>query len=166
MRSIHFVLAAAMIGFAACSQDSRNNDTPTSNLTATSGGASHDRHGDNDIVFGPAPSVLPPGAEMAVLEGDPSTTAPFTVRLRLPNGYRLPAHTHPTRENVTVIQGTFLAGAGTRFDEAALQPLGQGAFLSIPENHAHFAAARGLTIVQVHALGPFALTYTEPVPQR
>jgi len=36
------------------------------------------------------------------------------------------------------------------------------AFASIPANHAHYAMARGQTIVQVHGLGPFVLTYVNP----
>jgi quercetin dioxygenase-like cupin family protein len=96
---------------------------------------------------------------MAVLQGDPSKSEPFTVRLRLPNGYKIPPHTHPTAENVTVLTGTFLAGSGTQFDESQLEEIGRDGFLSIPAEHAHYAMARGLTVVQVHAIGPFALTY-------
>jgi hypothetical protein len=33
---------------------------------------------------------------------------------------------------------------------------------SAPANHTHYAAARGETIVQVHAMGPFAMTYINP----
>jgi len=99
---------------------------------------------------------------MAVLQGDPSTPNEFTVRLRMPNGYKIPAHTHPTTENVTVITGTFLAGMGAEFNEAAMDRFGQGDFISIPNNHAHYAMARGQTIVQVHAMGPFAMTYVNP----
>jgi quercetin dioxygenase-like cupin family protein len=99
---------------------------------------------------------------MAVLQGDPSTSNEFTVRLRFPNGYRIAPHTHPTIENVTVLKGTFLAGMGEKFDEAALKAFGRDAFASIPANHAHYAMARGQTIVQVHAMGPFQLTYVNP----
>src|SRR5262249_27226636 len=104
-------------------------------------------------------AVFPPGAEMAVLQGDPSSNQEFTVRLRLPNGYKIPPHTHPTTENVTVLTGTFLAGNGGQFDESKLDAVEQNGFLSIPAEHAHYAMARGLTVVQVHAIGPFAITY-------
>jgi quercetin dioxygenase-like cupin family protein len=99
---------------------------------------------------------------MAVLEGDPSKAEPFTVRLRFPNGYRIQPHTHPTTENVTVLTGTFLAGMGIQFDESTMQALGRDGFASVPANHAHYAMARGVTVVQVHAIGPFALTYVNP----
>ena len=115
------------------------------------------------LKWGPAPAVFEPGAQMAVLQGDPSKAGEeFTVRLRLPNGYRIAPHTHPTAENITVIEGTFLVGMGSTVDKAKMLTLPRGAFASAPAEHAHYAEARGATIVQVHAIGPFALTYVNP----
>src|SRR5690349_19803464 len=115
------------------------------------------------LKWGPAPAVFEPGAQMAVLQGDPSKAGEeFTVRLRLPNGYKIAPHTHPTAENITVIEGTFLVGMGSTFDTAKMMTLPRGAFASAPAEHAHYAVARGETVVQVHAIGPFALTYVNP----
>ena len=99
---------------------------------------------------------------MAVLQGDPSKSELFTVRLRFPSGYRIQAHTHPTDENVTVLEGRFLVGMGQRFSADSMLTLTAGGFITAPANHAHFAMARGVTVVQVHALGPFKLTYVNP----
>ena len=110
----------------------------------------------------PAPAVFPAGAQMAVLEGNPAGTGEFTVRLKLPDGYRIPPHTHPTDENVTVITGAFKVGMGPTFAADSMVTLGVGGFVTAPAGHAHYAAAQGATIVQVHALGPFALTYVNP----
>lgn len=117
---------------------------------------------DPSLTWGPAPAVFPPGAQMAVLQGDPGATSEFTVRLRLPDGYRIPPHTHPTDENVTVISGTFQVGMGSTFKTDSMIALAPGGFVTAPAQHAHFARAQGPTIVQVHALGPFALTYVNP----
>ena len=114
------------------------------------------------IKWGPAPAVFPAGAQFAVLQGDPSKDGVYTVRLKLPNGYRIAPHTHPTDENVTVIEGAFLVGMGEKFDAKALQELKAGGFVTAPANMAHYATARGATIVQVHGVGPFALTYVNP----
>ncbi len=114
------------------------------------------------VTWGPAPAVFPAGAQMAVLEGDPSSASLFTVRLRLPDGYKIAPHTHPTDENVTVISGTFRVGMGTTFDSKGMMTLQPGGFVTAPANQAHFAVAQGATIVQVHAMGPFALTYVNP----
>ena len=115
-----------------------------------------------ELQWGPAPAIFPPGAEMAVLSGNPGGNELFTVRLRFPNGYRLAPHTHPTDEHVTVISGTFLVGMGSTFEAKGMMKLKDGGFVTAPANHAHYAAAQGPTVVQVHAMGPFAMTYVNP----
>lgn len=112
--------------------------------------------------WGPAPAIFPAGAQMAVLQGDPSGTGLFTVRLRFPDGYKIAPHTHPTDENVTVVSGTFHVGMGSTFDKKSMMTLRAGGFVTAPENHAHYASASGETVVQVHAMGPFAMTYVNP----
>jgi quercetin dioxygenase-like cupin family protein len=150
------LLVAALITAACSKVSSSNGDIAAPTSASASKGPGH------DIQWGPAPAIFPPGAQMAVMQGDPSTANEFTIRLRMPNGYKIPPHTHPTAENVTVITGSFLAGMGGQFNEATMDRFGQGDFISIPDNHAHYAMARGETIVQVHAMGPFALTYVNP----
>jgi quercetin dioxygenase-like cupin family protein len=125
-------------------------------------GVAFAQNGPPAIKWGPAPAVFPAGAEMAVLDGNPAGTGLFTVRLRMPDGYKIAPHTHPTDEHVTVISGTFDVGMGTTFDAKAMMALDAGGFVTAPANHAHYASAKGVTIVQVHALGPFALTYVNP----
>lgn len=158
MQSSRIILAATLLVIAACSKDSPASDVPS----APTGSSSASSASQPAIQWSPAPPVFPPGAEIAVLQGDPSKAEPFTVRLRFPNGYKIPPHTHPTTENVTVLTGTFLAGMGSTFIESELQAFGRDDFASIPADHAHYAMARGLTIVQVNAIGPFVLTYVNP----
>ena len=130
---------------------------------ARSEGARHVMMRDDDLNWGPAPPIFPPGAMFAVLQGDPSVTGQiFTVRLRFPNGYILPPHWHPTDEAVTVLRGTFLVGMGDVYSADALHPFRPGDFIVAPQHVPHYASARGLTEVQVHAMGPFQLTYVNP----
>lgn len=154
MRATSLPYIAAILVLAACSKAS---GTTVQDTTPTAPSAS--RSGQQGITWGPAPAVLPPGAQIAVLEGDPTANGTFTIRLKLPNGYKIPPHTHPTVENVTVLTGTFRAGMGTTFDDSKLTDFGRDGFISIPADHAHYAMARGETVVQVHGLGPFVLTY-------
>ena len=58
------------------------------------------------------PPSLPKGAQIAVLEGDPGKEGPFVFRVKVPDGYRIPPHTHPKTERITVISGTFNIGMG------------------------------------------------------
>jgi quercetin dioxygenase-like cupin family protein len=114
------------------------------------------------LNWGPAPAIFPAGAEMAVLQGNPAGNALFTIRLRMPDGYRIPPHTHPTDENVTVVRGTFVVGMGGTFKLEGATTLNADGFVTAPANMAHFAMAQGATIVQVHGEGPFAMTYVNP----
>ena len=115
------------------------------------------------LHWGPAPSVFAPGAQFAVVAGDPSQPGvPFTVRLRFPNGYEIMPHTHPTDERVTVLDGTFRVGMGTTFDASAMTAVPTGGTVTAPAEHAHYAQAQGVTTVQVDAIGPFVLTYVNP----
>ena len=111
------------------------------------------------LNWGPAPAVFPAGAKMAVLYGDPSKPTLFTVRLDMPPGYKIAPHWHPTDELVTVISGTFLVGMGDKADTSKMTALPAGAFVNAGAHMNHYAVAKGRTIVQVSAMGPFALTY-------
>jgi quercetin dioxygenase-like cupin family protein len=108
------------------------------------------------------PPSLPPGARLAVLEGDPAQPGPFTMRVSLPDGYTIPPHFHPGPEHVTVLKGTFLVGMGEKFDAAALKPLPAGSFGALPPGMRHFARAKGATLLQLHGVGPWGLTYVNP----
>lgn len=115
-----------------------------------------------DLKWGQAPPAFEKGASLAVLSGDPGKPGPFVVRLKMPAGYKIAAHWHPTDENVTVIAGTFALGMGDKFDAAALKDVPAGGYGLLPAEMRHFAMARTATTVQVHGTGPFALNYVNP----
>ena len=154
------------LAVAACSAGDGSSITaqvPQTAATSRSSGAGHAMDRNKQLEWGPAPPIFPPGAQFAVVQGDPSVAgAIFTVRLRFPNGYVLPPHRHPTDEHVTVLQGTFLFGRGENFSRQGLTRLGVEDFVTAEANMAHFATTRGVTEVQVHAIGPFQLTYVHP----
>jgi quercetin dioxygenase-like cupin family protein len=108
------------------------------------------------------PPSLPPGAKFAVLEGDPSKEGAFTMRVRLPDGYRIPPHIHPKVEHVTVISGVFNFGMGEKFDQSASKEMPAGTFGYWPAGMKHFAWARGETVVQLHGIGPWNIEYLNP----
>lgn len=116
----------------------------------------------DQLTWGPAPPVLPPGAKLAVLEGDPTAAGPYTMRLQLPDGYRIPPHFHPFTEHVTVVKGTFKVGMGEKFDASAMTKLPTGTFAALEPGVRHFAESEGITILQLHGVGPWGLTYVNP----
>jgi hypothetical protein len=115
-----------------------------------------------ELKWGPAPPILEKGAELAVVAGDPSKAGPYVIRLKLPAGFKVAPHWHPTDENVTVVSGTFALGMGEKFDAAALKDLPAGGFGLMPAEMRHFAQAKTAAVVQVHGIGPFALNYVNP----
>ena len=117
------------------------------------------------LNWGPAPAILPAGARLAVLDGDPSKAGLYTMRLEMPAGYRIPPHFHQVDEHVTVISGAFQVGMGDTFDEGKLTTLPPGTFGVIPPGMRHFARADKATVIQLHGVGPWGLTYVNPADQ-
>jgi quercetin dioxygenase-like cupin family protein len=115
-----------------------------------------------EIKWGAAPPVLAAGAEIAVLAGDPAKSGPVTLRLKLPAGYAIAPHWHPTDERVTVISGQFGLGMGDTLDKKKSKVLKPGGYAVAPANMHHFAWTKSGAIVQVDLMGPFAITYVNP----
>ncbi len=113
----------------------------------------------DQMTWGPAPAVLPAGAKLAVLEGDPTKSGAFTMRLLMPDGYQISPHFHPATEHVTVVSGALLVGMGEKFDESQMKTLPAGAFGMIPAGMHHYAKAKGETVLQLHGIGPWRLIY-------
>jgi quercetin dioxygenase-like cupin family protein len=152
------LLAAVSLGLAQGGKDKAKKSQAATGKAEQS----HTIITPNDVKWGPAPPSLPSGAQIAVLSGDPSKAEPFTIRLKAPDGYKIMPHWHPTDENVTVLEGTFVMGTGEKFDEAAAHAMPAGSFVRMPKGTRHFAMAKGETVVQVHAIGPFVINYVNP----
>jgi len=105
---------------------------------------------------------LPPGAKLAVIEGPLNQPGPVTFRLRFPANYQLPAHWHPAIEHVTVLSGTFHMGAGDKLDPSKTKALSAGSIAIMQPKTTHFALTKEETVVQVHGMGPWGVTYVNP----
>ena len=109
------------------------------------------------LTWGDAPPVLPAGAKMAVVSGDPSKAELYAIRVQLPAGYKIAPHWHPTDEHVTVLSGTFGLGMGETFGQ--VKDLPTGSYALLPADMRHYAMAVTATTVQVDGMGPFAINY-------
>lgn len=117
----------------------------------------------DQIKYGPAPPFVAAGAQLAVLEGDPAaSTGDFTIRLKMPDGYKIAPHWHPKRENVTVISGNFKVGMGDKFDKTKMTNFAAGSFAYLDPDMHHYAMAAGPTVVQVHGMSPLQFNYVNP----
>jgi quercetin dioxygenase-like cupin family protein len=115
-----------------------------------------------EITWGDPPPVFEKGASFAVIAGDPGQSGIYVVRLKMPAGYVIAPHWHPTDEHVTVISGTLALGMGDKLDKASMKSLPAGSYALLPAEMHHYAMAKTDAIVQVHGAGPFALTYVNP----
>jgi hypothetical protein len=114
------------------------------------------------IEWKAGPASLAKGAMMVVLEGDPTQPGPFTMRLRFPDGFQVLPHWHTQMEHATVLAGVLHLGMGEKFDRAATRPLPAGSFGFWPAGTRHFAWAEGETVLQLHGVGPWTVTYVNP----
>ena len=119
-------------------------------------------HRPDDLKWQDGPPSLPPGAKFAVLEGDPAKPGPFVFRVKVPDGYKIPPHTHPKPERVTVISGTFNLGMGDKFDATKTEAMPTGTYGTWPPGMKHFVWVKGETVVQFHGDGPWTITYLDP----
>jgi quercetin dioxygenase-like cupin family protein len=143
------VVLTASVAFAAASHSQEKKDNDSAHKIVHYG----------DLKWTP----IMKGCDLATVSGDPSADgASFVLRLRCADGSKIPAHWHPTDENVTVLKGTFLVGLGETFDESKLETMNVGNFLAMPKEMRHFGLCKGETIVQVHGVGPFKVNWVNP----
>jgi quercetin dioxygenase-like cupin family protein len=119
-------------------------------------------HSPSEIKWKDGPASLPKGAKFALLEGDPGKEGPFVFRVKVPDGYRIPPHTHPRPERVTVISGTFHLGMGEKFDKDKARAMPAGTYGTWPAGMKHFVWVKGETVVQFHGEGPWEIKYVNP----
>src|SRR5262245_50253149 len=115
----------------------------------------------SDLKWEDVPS-LPPGAKIAVIEGPMNEAVPFTIRLKFPANYNIPAHWHPAVERVTVLSGTFNMGVGDKLDPQKTMPLGPGDMMIMQPQTNHFAWTKEEVVVQLNGTGPWGITYINP----
>jgi quercetin dioxygenase-like cupin family protein len=114
------------------------------------------------VKWGPGPPALPPGAQAAVLDGDPGKTGLFVIRVKFPDGYQVPPHAHPNDEHLVIVSGTLMAALGDKVDEAAMRAMSAGTYAKMPARTNHYVRAKGETTVQITAMGPFEVKYVNP----
>jgi quercetin dioxygenase-like cupin family protein len=129
--------------------------------------ADHPHAGQNlrDAKWSPAPPLLPKGAQIAALEGDPTKPGLYAVRLKFPEHYAIPAHSHPTDEHVVVTSGALVFGMGDVLDKHASTntKLTVGGFVVATANANHFAFTRDEeTTIVLYGEGPVEFNYVNP----
>jgi quercetin dioxygenase-like cupin family protein len=117
-----------------------------------------------EAQWGPAPPMLPAGAQIAVLSGDPTNAVPYSVRLKFPANYAIPAHSHPTDENVVVVSGAVTFGMGDKLDKKAAtnKTLGVGGYALASAGMNHFSYTTQESTIVLFGMGPVEFKYVNP----
>src|SRR5262249_23740505 len=148
-------VACALLAFASTAgADEAKKHKPTAKTEAVS-------INENDLAWSDAPPDLPKGAQLAVLYGDPAKKGLFTVRLKMPDGYKIPPHWHSQDEHLTILSGTLLMYMGDTM-QSEPHTLEVGAYHFLPAKSHHAAEAKGTLVVQLHGMGPFDIHYINP----
>lgn len=116
----------------------------------------------DQVQWGPGPPSLPPGSQVAVMAGDPASNGFVSMRAKLPAGYTVPPHTHPTDEHVTVLSGTMAFGMGDTIDPKNQQDVASGGYFTAKTGMHHYAVAKTDALIQIDMMGPFGITYLNP----
>jgi uncharacterized RmlC-like cupin family protein len=155
----------ASIVLLCCFAVAQDNAKPASKMAAKPAAKPAPRNAftPDQIPYGPPPAFLAPGALLAVLEGNPmGATGDYTVRLKIPDGYKIAPHWHPKRENVTVISGTLKVGMGDKFDESKMMTFPATSFAYLDPSMHHYAMSSGETVLQIHGTAPLKFNYIDP----
>jgi quercetin dioxygenase-like cupin family protein len=116
----------------------------------------------DQVQWSDAPSIGA-GVKIAVLEGTMKDESPFTALIKFPANFKVPAHTHPVTERVTVLSGNFHLGIGEEFDRAKAKTLPPGSVALMPPGVAMFAYTEDEeSVIQLHGTGPWGITYLNP----
>jgi hypothetical protein len=164
MKRYCLACVVAVCCLAVAQDNAKTASKPTAKPAAKSAPAARKNAFTPDqIQYGPAPGFLQPGATLAVLEGNPmAASGDFTVRLRMPDRYKIAPHWHPKRENVTVISGTLKVGMGDKFDESKMMSFPANSFAYLDPSMHHYAMGSGETVVQIHGSAPLKFNYVDP----
>lgn len=155
------VLAMVWNGISPKVGATTDQDDSTAKLT-DKGPEHHLLYQPGEIDWKEGPASLDPGAEVAVLEGNPGEPGFFNLRIKMPDGFTISPHWHPKAERVTVISGIFHLGSGEELDRDVTKPLKPGSYTSLPPEMHHFAIAEGETVIQLTSIGPWEINYVNP----
>jgi quercetin dioxygenase-like cupin family protein len=153
------VVAACVLGLFRLAAAREKDKAPSAKATAGKGEAV--MLAATEVKWGPPPPVLPPGAQLGVLHGDPGKPGLFAIRFKMPDGYKIAPHWHTNDEELTILSGTFVLSMGDKLGENA-HTLTAGAYHFLPGKMHHAAQAKGETMLELHGMGPFDLHYLNP----
>lgn len=94
-------------------------------------------------------------ADTAILYGDPSKPGVYVQLVRWHAGNMSRPHMHPNARYITVIEGTWWLGSGSKFDPDSTYPAKAGTFVVHHPNQLHYDGAKDEDcVIQIVGMGP------------
>lgn len=149
-----FSILALMLFIMGCTP------SPVGEMKFPEGTVQHVVHAE-DIQWKPTPPNLPPGSEIAVLEGNPQSPDLFTVRFRISEDFVMPPHSHPKDERVTVLKGKVSVAFGIDGTRENAKQFGPGDYYVNARGAIHTVWADTASIIQITGIGPWEAKFVE-----
>ena len=109
------------------------------------------------------PDPFDPRRSVALLVGDPAKPGPYTLRYRVPAGYRIGLHLHPDEdEQLTVLSGSIHWSSGEEGSGAPEYTLTAGGFAPVRAGTPHRLWTTEGCLLQMHGIGPRTYVYLNP----
>jgi quercetin dioxygenase-like cupin family protein len=151
-RSIWFLVLLFAVGTFILSETAQTQSTTPVSIQVTPA----------EVKWMPFPG-LPPGAQIAVIYGNPAKPGLYALLLKLPPDFKEPPHSHPVEQVVTVLSGAVYTALGESYDPNKLKMLPAGSLYTTPANTPHFSETRGEgVILQATGVGPSGTQYVNP----
>ena len=113
----------------------------------------------DNVKYVDIPGLLP-GAQIAVLMGDPKKPGPYVMRVKFPPNTMNAPHTHPDNRQGTVLSGSWNFGHGDKIDIGNSTKLPAGTFFTESAGSTHYTfSSTEMVIVQISGTGPTSTDY-------
>jgi hypothetical protein len=104
----------------------------------------------------------PSGSAQAVMVGDPNKPGLYIVLTKWHAGHMSRPHFHPNDRFITVLEGTWWVGAGTKYDPASTRPVHAGSFVTHFGKGIHYDGAKDADVtLEILGMGPATSTPAE-----
>ena len=101
------------------------------------------------------------GAQICNVFGDPTKAETIILRVKFPPHFKVPPHTHPYSEVVTVLSGTYWNAMGEDMEKGVM--LKPGSVFVLPANHVRRTwTTDEEVLIQLNFTGPGGIAFINP----
>lgn len=107
------------------------------------------------------PNFYGPQAQMMIEEKKEDTDV-YQIRVKLPDGFKIPPHWFENKVRLDVLSGVFYLGSGDKIDMEMTQEIKAGGYKTLPPEIHHYGVVEGPTIIKLTTSAPWSVNYVNP----